>query len=80
MKGMEGRLNPLDAERFASLYHSVGWESPCRARVERAQENTLAALVALDRVTAVGMARLIGDGGIREQGIRVENAHPGRVR
>lgn len=42
--------------------------------------NTLAALVALDGVTAVGMARLIGDGGIREQDIRVENAHPGRVR
>ena len=80
MKGMEGRLNPLDAERLASLYPSVGWEPPCRAQVERAQENTLAALVALDGVTAVGMARLIGDGGIREQDIRVENAHPGRVR
>lgn len=61
---MEVRLNQLDAERFLELYVSVGWEPPCRAQVERALENTVATFVACDGETAVGMARLIGDGGM----------------
>lgn len=58
------RKNELNADLFLELYKSVGWEPPCRGQVECALKNTLATFVAYDEENPVGMARLIGDGGM----------------
>lgn len=46
------------------MYTSVGWEPPCREQVECALKNTPASFVAYDEEKAIGMVRLIGDGGM----------------
>ena len=51
-------------ELFLELYTSVGWEPPCKAQIEKALQNTIATFVAYDGDSAVGMVRLIGDGGM----------------
>lgn len=56
--------NTITPELFLALYTSVGWEPPCREQVERALQNTKATFVAYDGEKAVGMVRLIGDGGM----------------
>lgn len=61
---MEIRINELNPELFLELYTAVGWEPPCRQQVEKALENSFATFVAYDADTAVGMVRLIGDGGM----------------
>lgn len=61
---MEVQVNTLTPELFLELYTSVGWEPPCIAQVKRALENTIATFTAYDNGQAVGMVRLIGDGGI----------------
>lgn len=61
---MRIEINHLNAELFLKLYTSVGWEPPCREQVEKALQNTIATFVALENGKAVGMVRLIGDGGM----------------
>lgn len=61
---MDVRVNTLNVELFLELYTSVGWEPPCKAQIEKALQNTIATFVAYDGDSAVGMVRLIGDGGM----------------
>lgn len=61
---MEVKINTLTAELFLELYTSVGWEPPCVEQVKKALENTIATFTAYDNNQAVGMVRLIGDGGM----------------
>lgn len=61
---MKIKLNTLTPELFLELYTSVGWEPPCVEQVKRALENTIATFTAYDHDQAVGMVRLIGDGGM----------------
>lgn len=57
-------INNLSAELFLQLYTSVGWEPPCIEQVKTALKNTIATFTAYDEEKAVGMVRLIGDGGM----------------
>lgn len=61
---MKIRTNTLTPELFLALYASVGWEPPCIEQVRTALSHTLAAFTAYDGEKAVGMVRLIGDGGM----------------
>lgn len=61
---MKIEINTLTSEAFLELYTSVGWEPPCIEQVATALENTIATFTALDNEKAVGMVRLIGDGGM----------------
>lgn len=61
---MEVRINTLTSELFSNIYTSVGWEPPCVEQVEKALSNTIATFTAYNNNRAVGMARLIGDGGM----------------
>ena len=61
---MKIETNVLTAEVFLNLYGSVGWEPPLAAQVETALKNSLATFTAYDGETAVGMVRLLGDGGV----------------
>ena len=61
---LEIKRNILTAELFLELYTSVGWEPPCEAQVRAALQNSLATFAAFDDGKPVGMARLIGDGGM----------------
>ena len=60
----EIKTNVLTAEVFLTLYASVGWEPPCEAQVRAVLQNSLATFAAFDGGKPVGMARLIGDGGM----------------
>ena len=61
---MRIEINKLTPKMFLELYTSVGWEPPCVEQVEKAIENTLATFTAINEEKAVGMVRLIGDGGM----------------
>ena len=61
---MTVKTNGLSAELFLQLYASVGWEPPGIEQVQKALENTIATFTAYDEDKAVGMVRLIGDGGM----------------
>lgn len=61
---MEGKANTLTPELFLELYTSVGWEVPVVQQVKEALKNTLATFTAYENNDAVGMVRLIGDGGM----------------
>lgn len=61
---MEVKVNKLTPELFLDLYTSVGWEAPVIQQVEEALKNTLATFTAYENNHAVGMVRLIGDGGM----------------
>ena len=61
---MEIRINTLTPELFLDLYRSVGWEPPCIEQVKAALKNTLATFTCYDGDRPVGMARMIGDGGM----------------
>ncbi len=61
---MDVKINKMTAQLFLELYTSVGWQPPCIEQVEKALENTAATFTAYDGGRAVGMARLIGDGGM----------------
>ena len=61
---MKIEINKLSADLFLELYTSVGWEAPCRAQVALALKNSLATFVAYDGEKALGMVRLLGDGGM----------------
>ena len=61
---MELKINELAADVFLDLYASVGWEPPRREQVETALRGSIAAFTAMEGGQAVGMVRLIGDGGM----------------
>lgn len=63
-KYMKIQTNTLTTDLFLELYTSVGWEPPCREQVECALKNTVASFVAYEGEKAIGMVRLIGDGGM----------------
>lgn len=61
---MDVKINEMTAQLFLELYTSVSWQPPCIEQVEKALENTAATFTVCDGGRAVGMARLIGDGGM----------------
>lgn len=61
---MKIEINTLTPELFLELYSSVGWEPPCIEQVREALINTIATFTVYDFEQAVGMVRLIGDGGM----------------
>ena len=61
---MKVETNTLTTDLFLELYASVGWEPPCREQVECALQNTMASFVAYEGEKAIGMVRLLGDGGM----------------
>lgn len=61
---MKVEINTLTPEMFLELYSSVGWEPPCIEQVREALTNTIATFTVYDNEQAVGMVRLIGDGGM----------------
>ncbi len=61
---MEIRVNELTPELFLELYTSVGWEPPMFDQVVAALKNSLATFTVYEDNHVVGMARLIGDGGM----------------
>lgn len=61
---MEVKVNTLTPELFLELYTSVGWEAPVVQQVKEALKNTLATFTAYENDNAIGMVRLIGDGGM----------------
>lgn len=61
---MKIEINTLTPELFLELYSSVGWEPPCIEQVREALINTIATFTVYDFEHAVGMVRLIGDGGM----------------
>lgn len=61
---MKIKVNTMTPDLFLKLYASVGWEPPCKEQVERALQNTEASFVAYEGEKAVGMVRLLGDGGM----------------
>ncbi len=61
---MKVEINTLTPEMFLKLYSSVGWEPPCIEQVSEALSNTIATFTVYDSEQAVGMVRLIGDGGM----------------
>ena len=61
---MKVETNTLTPDLFLELYASVGWEPPCREQVECALQNTMASFVAYEGEKAIGMVRLLGDGGM----------------
>lgn len=56
--------NKLTPVLFQELFQSVGWDSPCMEQIETALNNSVATFCAFDGAKAVGMARLLGDGGM----------------
>ena len=61
---MNIEINTLTPEMFVDLFRSVGWDPPCVEQVRTALEHTIAVFTAIDDDKAVGMVRLIGDGGM----------------
>lgn len=61
---MTVQTNSLTPELFLELYQSVGWDAPGLEQIERALENSFATFCAYDGEVPVGMARLLGDGGM----------------
>ena len=61
---MTVQTNLLTPKLFLELYQSVGWEAPGLDQITMAMEHSLATFCAYDGERAVGMARLLGDGGM----------------
>ena len=64
MRDVRIEINTLTADLFLQLFASVGWEPPGSEQVRRALQNSVATFTAYDGSTAVGMVRLLGDGGM----------------
>lgn len=58
------QINSMNAEQFLHLYRSVGWDAPGLDQIEKALAGSVATFCAYDSEIPVGMARLIGDGGM----------------
>ena len=61
---LEIRTDRLPVDTFLALYTSLGWDPPREAQVHAALQNSLATFAAYEDGIPVGMARLIGDGGM----------------
>lgn len=61
---MTVQIAALTPVLFQELYRSVGWDAPCMEQIETALSNSAATFCACDGEQAVGMARLLGDGGM----------------
>lgn len=61
---MTVQINELSPDLYLCLYRSVGWDAPGLDQIEKALEGSLATFCACDGDMPVGMARLIGDGGM----------------
>lgn len=61
---MNVKNNTLYPELFLELYRSVGWEAPGLDQITIALEHSFVTFCAYDGELAVGMARLLGDGGM----------------
>lgn len=61
---MTVKQDALTPSVFLELYRSVGWDAPGLDQIERALENSFATFCAYDGEQPVGMARLLGDGGM----------------
>lgn len=61
---MTVRANILTPALFLELYRCVGWEAPGMEQIETALNNSVATFCAFDGEKAVGMVRLLGDGGM----------------
>ena len=61
---MTVQTNLLTPKLFLELYQSVGWEAPGLDQIERALRGSFATFCAYDGEVPVGMARLLGDGGM----------------
>lgn len=61
---MTVQINELSPELYLCLYRSVGWDAPGLDQIEKALEGSLATFCACDVDMPVGMARLMGDGGM----------------
>lgn len=60
----EIRENTLNAQQFLELYTSVGWDAPGLPQIESALQGSVCTFAAYDNGQLVGMARLLGDGGM----------------
>lgn len=58
------QIDTLSPSLFLELYQSVGWEPPGVDQVERALRGSFATFCVCDGEQPVGMARLLGDGGM----------------
>lgn len=61
---MKIQINTLSPDLFRRLYRSVSWDAPGLAQIETALDGSAATFCACNGETPVGMARLIGDGGM----------------
>lgn len=61
---MQIQIDTLTPELFLNLYRSVGWEAPGLDQIKTALDHSTAAFCVFDGDEAVGMARLLGDGGM----------------
>lgn len=61
---MTVQINELSPDLYLCLYRSVGWDAPGLDQFEKALEGSLATFCACDGDMPVGMARLMGDGGM----------------
>ena len=61
---MTVQINELSPDLYLCLYRSVSWDAPGLDQIEKALEGSLATFCACDGDIPVGMARLIGDGGM----------------
>ena len=61
---MTVQINELSPDLYLYLYRSVGWDAPGLDQIEKALEGSLATFCACDGDMPVGMARLMGDGGM----------------
>ena len=61
---MKVKINVVSPELFLEIYQSVGWEAPGLDQIERALQGSLATFCVYDGGQPVGMARLLGDGGM----------------
>ena len=61
---MTVQINELSPDLFLCLYRSVGWDAPGLDQITKALDSSLATFCAYDGDAPVGMARLIGDGGM----------------
>ena len=61
---MTVQISELSPDLYLCLYRSVGWDAPGLDQIEKALEGSLATFCACDGDMPVGMARLMGDGGM----------------
>lgn len=61
---MTVQIAALTPALFQELYRSVGWDAPCMEQIETALRNSTATFCAYDGEQPLGMARLLGDGGM----------------